>query len=199
MPIFEKLKISDAVRIEVGIGEGIYRIEFEKYRDLYLKDKSEHDLIFCFIFLQIYIECFLHQNMRRIIEFEFKRPRENVVTEWTIGEDRNVGEKIESFCSLFFTMVSADMQENIGIVKDRFHRISYPRNKFAHGHKVASWSDFDGTHGISEARSLLTIKQLDKTIKEANELGSLWNELLDRIFPTCKSLGKMEDFKFKKI
>jgi len=38
--------------------------------------------------LQIYIEYFLHQNMRKIIELEFKPPRDAAHITWLSGEKR---------------------------------------------------------------------------------------------------------------
>jgi hypothetical protein len=197
--LHETVKVSDFVKAETEIDAIIYRQEFEKYRQAYLKDKSDHDLIFCFIFLQVYIECFLHQNMRRVTEMEFKPPRDHILTAWLNGERRKVPQKIDDFTANFFSPIPADVQHLTDLIKDRFGNISSIRNLFAHGHKVASWSDSDGNSGISPARSLLTESQLNQSIDEVNELGSAWSDLLDKILLQCKALRRVDDFKFLKI
>lgn len=197
--IHESIGVSDFFEVKTEIDAIIYRQEFEKYRKVYQDTKSEHDLIFCFIFLQIYVECFLHQNMRKIIELEFKPPRENVLTVWEKAEQRKISEKLDNFITHFFLSIHPEVQVLGALIKDNFKRISYIRNQFAHGHKLSSWSDSDGKKGNTKARSLLTESQLTQSVNEVNELGSAWNDLLNKILPQCKALRGVDDFKFSKM
>jgi len=197
--LHETVKVSDFVKEETELDVIIYRQEFEKYRQVYLQRKLEHDLIFCFIFLQVYIECFLHQNMRRVMSLEFKPPRDHVLTVWLQEERRKVPQKIDHFATNFFSPIPTDVQQFTDLIKDRFGNISSIRNQFAHGHKISAWSDSDGNSGISQARSLLTENQLNQSIDEVNELGSAWNDLLDKVLSQCKALRRIDDFKFLKI
>ena len=197
--LHETIGISDHVKAETEIDAIIYRQEFERHRAEYLKSKTESELILTFIFLQIYSECFLHQNMRKVVELEFKPPRDAVHTAWLAGEKRYIPEKISNFITLFFAPVPNPIQQLTNIIKDRFGKISYIRNQFAHGHKVAAWSDSDGSSGSTPAKSLLTEAQLIQSIAEVNELGLAWNDLLDAVLPQCKALKREEDFKFPSI
>jgi hypothetical protein len=168
----------------------IYRNEFLKFR--------QSELIFSFIVLQIYIECFLHQNMRRIVELEFKPPRKVIFDEWITKERRYVPQKLEHFINLFDLPPSESLYLVEGI-KDRFKNISDIRNLLAHGHEISEWSDSEERASKTEALAILTKSQFAQTEKEINELGLMWNELLDHVQPRCKALNRMDDFKFKKI
>ena len=52
---------------------------------------------------------------------------------------------------------------------------------------------------MTTARTLLTDAQLTRTEKEVNELGIMWNELLDQIQPKCNALRRIDNFKFQNI
>lgn len=84
----ETLSIKDSWGYETEVDAVIYRNQFDKYYQAYSKSGLQEDLMFSFIFLQIYIECFLHGCMRKIVEMEFKPPRINVYKDWTGGEKR---------------------------------------------------------------------------------------------------------------
>lgn len=195
----ETVKVSDSASVVTEIDAIIYRLEFEKYRETYLKSKLDHELIFCFIFLQIYIECFLHQNMRRVTEMEFKSPRDEIATSWFEGEKRKIPTKVDSFTTNFFPVVSTDVAQFTTLIKERFQNIADIRNRLVHGHKIATWFDSDGDSGISEARSFLTENRLNQSIAEVNELGLAWNDLLRRALPQCKALRRVDDFMFSNI
>lgn len=194
----EHIGISDFSRVELELDSIIHRNEFEKFRSEYLRSNAEKDLIFTFIVLQIYVECFLHQNMRRIVDLEFLPPRQSVRDEWMSGENRDARKKIDHLVKLLDMDPSATAPLVNGI-KNKFTNITDIRNLLAHGHKISSWSDSSGVSGITEARSLLTRDQLTQTEKEINELGSQWNELLDQIQSECKALRRICDFKFQNI
>lgn len=195
----DTIKISEYMRGESEIDAVIYRQEFEHHRAEYLKTKTDAELIFTYIFLQIYAECFLHQNMRRIVELEFKPPRDSIHTKWLNNEKRYVPEKIDNFATLFFTPVPAAIQQPIDIVKNRLKNISDIRNLFAHGHKASAWSDSEGNSGSTPAKLILTDSQLTKSLNEINELGISWNDLLDAVVPQCRALRKVDEFKFHSI
>jgi hypothetical protein len=197
--LFETIKVSEGIKTEMEIDAAIYRQEFERHRMEYLKSKDESELIFTFIFLQIYIECFFHQNMRKIIELEFKPPRDNVCVGWLAEEKRYVPTKIDNFVTIFLTPVSNSVQCNVDVIKDRFSKISSLRNLFAHGHKVAIWSDSDGNSNATPAKLSLSESQLIQSVTETNDLGLAWNNLLDFVLPQCKVLQRVDSFKFLNI
>jgi len=197
--INDSIGVSEHIKAETEIDAIIYRQEFENHRTEYLRAKKESELVIAFIFLQIYIECFLHQNMRKIVELEFKPPRDNTCSTWLGGEKRYVQAKIDNFATLFFAPVPDDIQQLLIIVKDRFDKISDIRNLFAHGHKIAAWSDSDGNSGSTQAKSLLTETQLNQSVAEVNEMGLAWSTLLDRILTRCKGLRGVDEFKFPSI
>lgn len=203
--IRENIEVIDFYRAETELDAVIYRLEFEKSWKIFQDSQSEERLVFCFLFLQIYIECFLHQNMRRVVELEFKPPRDQVCDAWLKGERRHIPQKIEAFVSTFFspggtTKIETwnEIQQLVEIIKSKFKRISNTRNLFAHGHKISEWSDSNGGSGKSQARSLLTENQLNKTIREINEIGEAWNQLLEIIIVQCKALRQVGSFKFQK-
>lgn len=193
----ETVTISESHREELELDAIIYRNEFEKYRQAYLVKNNESDLIFSFIFLQIYIECFLHQNMRRIIGLEFKHAQNHLDRRWLKQEKRFIPDKINNFHSLFLAPLSPKVLEDTEEIEVLFKAITSPRNEFAHGHKVASWFDSNGGKGNTKAKELLTRKKLHELVKHANSLGELWNNLLDAIFPRCVALQQIQDFKFE--
>ncbi|MEA2113255.1 MAG: hypothetical protein U9P63_01175 [Patescibacteria group bacterium] len=199
MNLHENISVSDYVKAETEMDAVIYRQQFEKYRRNYLKTKSKSELIFCFIFLQIYIECFLHQNMRRIIELEFKPPRDNVCTSWLKKEHQFIPKKIDDFTATFFSSVQPNIQKFVDCIKYSFTNVGNIRNLLAHGHKVSSWSDSNGNSGTSPTPSFLTESQLNQSVSEVNKLGVAWNDLLDNILPQCKALRRVDDFKFLNI
>lgn len=184
--------------METEIVAIIYRNEFEKYYHNFKENKSETDLIFCFILLQIYIECLLHQNMRKVIELEFMPPRNSIYINWIKKERRFIPQKIDDFPTLFFSPVPANIQEMIKFIKNDFNEISTIRNLFAHGHQITSTYYTTGKN-LSKARKLLTKSQLEISIKNINQIGITWNKLLDEIIIKCKSLNTISDFKFLKI
>lgn len=192
----ESIKASDSFKIETEIDAIIYRQEFELHRKNYLKSKNESELIFTFIFLQIYVECFLHQNMRRIIQLEFKPPRDAIYMEWLACEARFIPAKIDNFVILFWNPIPEDPQKLLESIKDNFKKTSYIRNQFVHGHKVSAWSDSEGSSGFSPAKLLLTDEQLAMSVTKVNELGVAWNHLLDKTLLQCKALREVESFKF---
>lgn len=196
MSAHEDIKISEHIRIETALDASIYLEEFVRHRIKYFQSKADSELVFTFIFLQIYIECFLHQNMRRIIDFEFKPPRNNIQLQWANAETLNIREKVDNFITLFFAPVPQQVQSVGGIIKNHFKQINDMRNLFAHGHKVATWSDSDGNSGSSTAKLLLTEAQLAQSVFKVNELGVAWNALLDAVLLQCKALRGVEDFKF---
>lgn len=195
----ESINISDYLKIETEVDTIIYRQEFERHRSEYLKTKTKPELIFTFILLQIYIECFLHQNMRRIVGFEFKPPRDGIYTAWLEDEEKYIPAKIDNFATLFFSSAPNHIQQLIDTIKDRFGKISHIRNQFVHGHKVAAWSDSEGNAGSTLAKSLLSDVQLTQSITEVNELGLAWNDLLDAVLPQCRALKRIDDYKFSNI
>ena len=121
--------------------------------------------------------------MRKIIELEFKPPRDAAHITWLSGEKRQVPAKIDNFAALFFAPVPNSIQQLVDTMKDRFSKLSYIRNLFAHGYKVAAQSDSSGNSGFTPAKLLLSESQLTQSVAEVNEFGSAWNDLLDGILP----------------
>lgn len=195
----ENIGITDFNKVETELDAVIYRNEFYKHYQEYQNTKSEVSLIFSFIFLQIYVECFLHQYMRHIIGFEFMGPRDEVIDEWQKLERLKIKDKIERFCSLFFCPIPPkDIRDLIIDLIDAFSNLTMPRNSFVHGSKIASWASSHGT-GTTNARSLLTEERIIKTIEIANKVGSIWNVLLEKVSTNFTCLGNFQDFKFSQL
>jgi len=110
------IKISEYYKAETEVDADIYRQEFAHHYIEYLKTNNNSELIFTFILLQIYVECFLHQNMRRIVCFEFKPPRNKVCTTWTKNERKSVEIKINSFIYLFFNPVPVNIKQLVDVI-----------------------------------------------------------------------------------
>lgn len=195
----ERIGVSDHVRAETEIDAVIYLREFQRHRVEFRRTGDEFTLIFAFIFLQVYAECFLHQNMRRLVELEFKPPRDTIRDRWLQKEARKASEKIDDFAILFFDPVPKSVQRLTDTIKNRFREVSYVRNLFVHGHKVAAWSDSSGNSGETPARSLLTAARLIMAKKQVDELGFAWNLLLDELLRRCKTLRRVDDFKYSGI
>lgn len=196
--VSDQINISEYINAKFEIDAVIYRDEFFYNYKEYLKTGLKSKLIFSFIFLQIYIECFLHQNMRRIIELEFKNNKKDIYLEWIKKEKNPIEFKMEDFVKIFFSLQD-DIENLKKIIKDEFKKIKDIRNMFVHGHEVATWSDSSGDSGETDPHSFLNVAQLNKSIDEVNMLGNTWNSLLKNILHQCVALKKIEDFKFKKI
>jgi len=202
--VHDVVNISEVVQMETELEVG-YRDEFLRHEKEYLLTKKDEELIFSLIFLQIWVECFLHQNMRRIVTLEFNHSNKPVVDEWLREDEKNKGErryiqqKLEELIKLFYPKIPSEVQTFINDSKDCFNKISDVRNHFVHGRKISAWSDSEGGSGTSNAKLLLSPEQLIITKKNVNNLGLSWNKLLDKILEQCKSLKNIEDFKFKEF
>jgi hypothetical protein len=200
--VHDRVSISESISIETEIDSGIYRDEFEKHRREYSATNSEHHLIFAFIFLHMYMECFLHQRMRQTIEREFTHKDKNIVTNWHEKEEREkmyVNTKLICFTSVFFQPIPENTKKKLNIIIKRYSKLSDIRNRFVHGYKVAAYSDSNGHASKTPTRSLLTQRQLIQVIKHANALGKVWNEILDDVLSRCRSARQVDDFKFTNL
>lgn len=189
--------IEEKIHTEIQIDPVIFRKEFLRYQNRYLSYNNQNELIHAYIFLQIYIESFLHNYMRHIIGLEFKPPRDEVVRKWYGKERDKIPVKLDSFVSEFFSTIPVDIEKNVSTIKSQFKKISDIRNMFAHGHKVSMGMNTDGTGFISPAGLKLAPWELKQALIDTNELGKAWNDLLNGILPYCKSLRTIKDFKFK--
>ncbi len=195
----EEIKILDTCQTELELDAIIFRIEFIKRFQNYQENQSEENVIFCFIFLQIYLECFLHQNMRTIVALEFLGDREAITKTWNKRERRYVPEKLDNFLCLFSLSSSQSATNNTEIIKDGLQTITKIRNTLLHGHKIATWTNSRGEQGISDARLMLTPDNVDLVRDVVNNTGKAWNNLLDEVFGSCKALRKINDFKFQSV
>lgn len=134
--------------------------------------------------------------MRRIVVMEFKPPRKSISDEWLNKEKRYIPEKIDNFVTLFFSPIINKIQNSVITIKNNFDDTSQIRNLFAHGHKIAKWSNSNGKTGTTKARCELTEIKLNKILDSVNDIGRSWNDILDEIIPTCQSLRCINDFKF---
>lgn len=191
----ESVNIQDSNSVVIEKDAIIYLNEFLKYKEAYEKEGMDETLIFAFIFLQIYIECFLHQSMRRVMHMEFGFKEPVLFQQWDSSEEKMyIGKKIEFFTSFF--MPEEQSIESKKIIVKSFNDIGQVRNKLVHGYKLSRGIANGKTHK-SEALSLLNIESLQKSLQSANELGSAWNDLLDEIFKACRALRSVDDFKLK--
>ena len=199
--VSEGVTITEHIEIELETDAVIYRNEFERHHAEYLNTKTKDELILSFVFLQIYVECFLHQNMRRVIEREFKHTGKIILDDWFCSEAqlKYVPQKLDKFVKVFFPKPKETDRLLINAIKSKFHDINEIRNFLIHGYKIASWSDSGGNSGQSNINFFLSEVQLSKSINEMNELGNAWNNLLDNIFPECKCSTSFDDFKFEKF
>ncbi len=196
MKIQETISVKEEIAFEVFIDPVIFRREFIRYKKRYLSLYDQNELVHAYIFLQIYLECFLHSNMRHIIELEFKPPRDAVANNWQKKEKDKLIKKLDTFNSCFKT-TPKQVQDITNIIKLKFQAISNIRNMFAHGHKISMGMTSNGHGIISPAATKLALWELKKALTDANELGKAWNSLLSFIQPKLKALRRVRDFKFK--
>lgn len=193
------VNIEETIEMKIFIDPVIFRREFRRYQKRYLAFYDQNQLIHAYLFLQIYIESFLHNYMRHVVELEFKPPRHSVVINWRNNERDKLPIKLEKFATLFFTPVPKNLIDQVDIIKSRFKNVSDIRNMFAHGHEVSIAMTTTGKGVISTAGKKLAPWELKQTLIEVNELGLAWNELLSIIQPHFKSLRMIKDFKFKML
>lgn len=193
------IKISENVKCELTKGPNMFLDQFYHYKELCDNDNNIKYIIFCFVFLQIYIECFLHYNIRNVVKMEFKSPRDSIKNSWVsdANEGMYIRDKITAFAKLFFNNGEADSE--IKNIIDNFQLISDIRNSIAHGHEISEWADSSGQGQKSETMSYLNILELEKQINNVNNLGNNWNLLLNKIYSVCVNIKDKNLFKFKKI
>lgn len=202
--VTETVKLKDNFTWELEVDAVVFRNEFEKY--LHNSQTDNHAIIFAFIFLQIYIEYCLHQNMRRIIRLEFKNTDSQKYQDWIEHEGDFIEDKasvrpgkLSHFIKCFF-----DANNNVVLnlkskIEKIFKDVTSIRNRLVHGHKISVSGNSMGNRNISKTKALLTQGSLLNVIKNVNELGGIWNELLDSILSRCKALRSVNDFRFKNL
>lgn len=195
---------SDYLHTEKEILASIYLDEFKKhYEIIQTKDKLvqiDHELIFSFIFLQLYIECFFHQKMRKLVEEEFIPPRKWIGQKWTEGENRYIPDKLKSFCGLFYVSSDKSIQDMLDTIIEPYKKLTIIRDLLVHGHKIAEWDDSNGDSGKTKTYSELTSDNLNLNIKRLNKMGLTWNQLLgENILPRLTTLHSVDSFKFSQI
>ena len=208
----ETINIREEITWELETDAVIFRNEFNYYLEKFKKDKSEHILIFVFIMLQIYVEYFLHQNMRRVIRFEFEHNNKSKYEEWIKNEFQYIPDKkikggikkgkISIFIEYFLLNSNHEATMTKEQIESVFNEITKIRNLFVHGHKISLSGNADSSHvEISKAKGYLTENMLKLIIKNVNLLGKNWDRLLDLALSNCKSLNikVIGDFKFDNL
>lgn len=205
----ETINIHEEIAWELEMDAVIFRDEFNYYLEKFKKDKSgkmisDKILVFVFIMLQIYVEYFLHQNMRRVIKLEFENTKSNELKykEWIElkNEKLSISKKIPRFIQCF----SLESDDKVIAIKKEieiiFKEITDIRNLLVHGHKIYLAGNADSSHiEVSETRGYLDETVLIEIIEDVNNLGKNWNKLLDIVFDKCKALKKIDDFKFNNL
>lgn len=198
----EEIKMNDSVVWELEVDAIIFRDEFNYYLEKFKKDKSEKTLVFIFIILQIYVEYFLHQNMRRVISLEFKHSDKSKYKEWikAKNEKLNISKKLSHFIQYFLLENNNKVIAIKKEIETIFKEITDIRNLLVHGHKISLAGNVDSSYiEVSRTRGYLDKDVLIKVIANINQLGKNWNDLLDLILNECKALKRIDDFKFSNL
>ena len=202
----ETINIREEIAWELETDAVIFRNEFNYYLEKFKKDKSEHILIFVFIMLQIYVEYFLHQNMRRVVKLEFEntKSKELKYKKWIElkNEKLSIGKKISHFIQCFSLESDDEVIDIIKEIEIIFKEITDIRNLLVHGHKIYLAGNADSSYiEVSEAKGYLDEDVLIEIIKNINNLGKNWNKLLDLASSNCKALNtkRIGDFKFDSL
>lgn len=192
----ETVHMQDSVSLRLQMDAVIYRNEYEKYKKEYLEDNSEQKLIFAFIFLQIYLECFLHQNMRDIVALEFQYRDKQLYNEWLKKEEKMfIKDKLLFFTSLFYVKNNEiiTLEKNI---LENFGHITSIRNKLMHGYPLTE--DISGNERKkSKTKALLSKSNLTQSIEIANNLSNGWNALLEVIYKKFIALKTIKEFRLE--
>lgn len=198
----ESVVAKDSFVWKLEVDAIIFRNELAHYMKRYLNDGSEKTLIFVFIMLQIYLESFLHQNMRRITTHEFKNSKEDKYKKWINPkfEKRYIEEKLPIFLKNFSLGEDDNTRRLTEEILNSFGKISKIRNLLIHGHEVSISGNADSSNiEISEARGLLSKHTFKEVVDGVNLLGERWNKILEQVQSQCVALNSTEDYKFKEI
>ncbi|MEA2088744.1 MAG: hypothetical protein U9O55_02815 [Patescibacteria group bacterium] len=196
----ENINICEETAWELETDAIIFRNEFNYYLKKFERDKSEHTLILIFIMLQIYIEYFLHQNMRHVIRLEFKRNNRSKYEEWIKNEKLNIKRKLFYFVKYFLLEKKNEAILAKKEIEKIFKEITDIRNLLVHGHKISLAGSADSNHiEISKTKGYLTENILKLIIGKVNLLGKNWNKLLNLVLSNCKALKRIDDFKFDNL
>lgn len=204
----ENMNVSESVAWELTTDAVIFRAQFEKYRNQYVAQSIEedHSIIFAFIFLQVYVEYFLHQNMRRVVTLEFRNTDQKKYQKWMDNERNFIEDKISRsgklsmFVQFFFHNSLQKISTLKKSIENNFKEITDIRDLLVHGHDISISGNIDSSKiEVSHTRALLTPEELEETTGKANKLGECWNKLLEEIFDQSQSLGQVDDFKFEQL
>ena len=162
--------------------------------------------------LQIYVEYFLHQNMRRVVRFEFEHSNKLKYKEWAGNEYKYISDKRtkkgvnKGKVSLFLKCFLLDNSSEAITIKEEielvFNEITKIRNLLVHGHKISLTGNSNSSDmKKSKTKEYLNEDVLIEIIKNINNLGKNWNKLLDLASSNCKALNtkRIGDFKFDSL
>ncbi len=150
----------------------LFKKEFQKYKEIYLENNSDADLVMSYILLQLFIENHFHYYLRFMIGGGFKSGV--IATGWK-EMDYPDGKLVclEVFLKKNnFVFTSALLAK----IKDNYKRITNIRNALAHGHEVTT--TFDSVKKDSKAKGFLNRQKFNQTCLLANEIADAWNALL---------------------
>lgn len=211
--IREKVGVKEGVGWKLEIGTSVFRKEFEYYLAKYNSTKEEKDLIFVFIMLQIYVENFLHNKIRKLVNFEFsydhnKKERWKKdcelkyisdLTDKKTGKILRLG-KLSSLINFWCLQENKKVGKHKNAIEEKFKKITKIRNALIHGHEIyTSGSSEDDLRVTSETKEYLTDKNLKEIIIEVNDLSKNWNKLLDIFLKNARAIKSINMLYFEEI
>lgn len=170
----------------------IFLNEFKKYYMNISAEPGNYNHFFAIIFLQIYVEYFLHQYMRLVsnmtplnknfAQFEHLHLRDKKDEPWT----GKISKFIQCF-ALIDDSIAIKAKTDMDSALKKLNRV---RNSIVHGH------DFSKTFATNRDHAELSIalKRLNNTsieilIGETNKIGIGWNTILERLFLKSQEPG----------
>lgn len=154
----------------------LFKKEFQKYKESYLENDSDADLVMAYITMQLFIENHFHYYLRFIIGGGFGSAQP--IVGWNEKDYPN--QKIDYFEEFLsdkgFVFTSSLLEK----VTTNYKAITDIRNLLAHGHRITT--TYAGSTKInSKAKDFLNRQEFAKTCLLANEIADAWNTLLTEL------------------
>ena len=211
--IKEKIGIQESLSVEVEKNPVIYRRKFlEEYKKCEKNNFAENNIIFCFIFLQIYFECFFHFRLRKLVELEFKLSNPDIWEKWIDCNNKKCIErryvqdkkgrkgKLSEFIKYFNFENNKEIKKLKKEIEKELQDITNIRDLLVHGHKIAEGNNFNNQEYKTKVKKYLTEESLKEAIEKVNKGATAWNNFFDKLLPLLKTnYETVKNFKFEKI
>ncbi len=186
----------------------IFLTEFKKYYKNIGQEPGNYNHFFAALFLQVYVEYFLHQFIRTMTSMSLFK-EEAKALEYCPLKDRikpPTPGKLTLFVKLFCTSLPMQIKDLIEDINKNLKILDKIRNSIVHGHDFSKTFTLDQEKAVlSPALEKIENTPIDYLIERANHIGSNWNLILDFLLSKAKDpaykfhFQEVESFKWNML